>query len=66
MIKLSYYPQVENDDPKSEPTFTRDQIIEKMVEMFGDKLANPIHHPRIAEYQFKLAKFELARRQVRK
>ena len=53
------YPWVEIVDLKPEPTFTLDQIIEKMVEMFGDNLANPDHYPRISKYQYNLAKYEL-------
>lgn len=64
MIRPNPYPWVEIVDPKPEPTFTLDQIIEKMVEMFGDNLANPDHYPRIAKHQFKLAKFELFRQLV--
>lgn len=49
------FPWVEVIDPKPEPTFTIDQILEKMVEVFGDKLANPEQYPAIARYQFKTA-----------
>lgn len=59
MIRPNPYPWVENLDPKPEPTFTLDQIIEKMVEMFGDNLANLDHYPRIAKHQFNLAKYVL-------
>lgn len=64
MIRPNPYPWVEIVDPKPEPTFTLDQIIEKMVEMFGDNIADPDHHPLIMKYQFKLAKFELTRQFV--
>ena len=64
MIRPNRYPWVEIVDPKPEPTFTLDQIIEKMVEMFGDNIVDPDHHPLITKYRFNLAKFELARRPV--
>lgn len=64
MFRPNPYPWVEIVNPKSEPTFTEDQIIEKMVEMFGDNLANPDHYPRIVKRQFELAKLELSRQPV--
>ena len=30
---------------------------EKLVEYYGDKLANPIHYPRMFEYQVKLYRY---------
>lgn len=64
MFRPYQYPWVEIVDPKPEPTFTLDQIIEKMVEMFGDNIADPDHHPLITKYQFRLAKLELTRQFV--
>ena len=61
MIRPNLYPWAEIVDPKPEPTFTLDQIIEKMVEMFGDNIADSDRHPLITKYQFKLAKLELSR-----
>lgn len=51
------FPWVEIVDPKPEPSFTLDQIIEKMVKVFGENLANPEHYPAIAKYQFNTAKY---------
>ena len=64
MIRPNLYPWAEIVDPTPEPTFTLDQIIEKMIEMFGDNLADPDIYPRIAKHQFTLAKFELSRQPV--
>lgn len=39
---------------------TNDQIIDKMVEMFGDQLYDTEHCPMLAKHQHMLAKLELS------
>ena len=41
-------------------TVTIEQVQEKMIELFGDKVANPEHYPKQFEYQIKLAKWMLS------
>ena len=38
---------------------TPEILINKMVDMFGDLLASPDHHPRQFAYQAKMAQWEL-------
>lgn len=38
---------------------TVEQVQEKMIELFGDKVVNPEHYPKQFEYQVKLAKWML-------
>ena len=40
--------------------FNSDQIIGKMLEMFGDQLYDPEHCPLLAKHQHMLAKLELS------
>lgn len=38
---------------------TIEQVQEKMIELFGDRIVNPEHWPRQFEYQVKLARWML-------
>jgi hypothetical protein len=42
-----------------EQIITHEQVCTKMLELFGDKIANYEHHPKQFEYQIKLAKWML-------
>lgn len=51
------FPWAEVVNPKPEPKFTLEHILRKMVEIYGDNLANPENYPLIAKHQFKVAKY---------
>lgn len=39
--------------------FKAEQVLEMMLKLFGERMADPEVHPKQFEYQVKLAKFEL-------
>jgi len=59
MNRISSFPPVEIVNAKPEPIFTVDEIIEKMIEMYGEKVADPEVYPRILKFQFLMAKLAL-------
>lgn len=60
MNKVSKINSVSNEtENKSEPSL--DQIFDKMKELFGDRIANFEHHPKIFLHQFNLARHIISR-----
>ncbi len=58
MINQHHVPMVELLNEKPKPSFSPEQIYEKMCSMFGEDV-NPFVFPSIFKYRVSLARFEL-------